>query len=226
MERSSHFDLNREISRYLAQLNNQKLLSIAEEEELTDHLMCEIENLERMGLSTEEAFFLGQKRLGPVEMIHSEYKKAKPWKRLLQLFTIGMLFIFGLKFAQNLGQIISMGTILAFTNSYGVSLIDNGWIDLLVQLGVMLSTVLGVAFFIIKSLQNNVQVLWLIPVIFLISELIRPFAINPALITMNAEIFTAHHLNRQYVYLGLALVALCITCWGIWENRKRKIQLV
>ena len=225
MERSSHFDLNREISQYLAQINAHHLLSRSEEDELTDHLMCEIESLEAVGLSTEEAFFLGQKRLGHTDLVQSEYQKAKPWSRVLQLFTLGLLFIFGIKFALNMIRIVSTACILLVSNYSEINLLEYGWLDLIFKSSVMLGALLVIALIIKKSLQRSVKVLWIIPLIFLISEIIGIIIIPYSYNLLETELFAKNQMHYSYIYFVFGIAAVIIACWGIWQNRKRIIQL-
>jgi hypothetical protein len=78
METTTAFDLNHEITRWRQTLGQSPALRADNLDELESHLRDTVEELEGKGLSSEEAFVLATRRLGPVEPVEAEFAKVNP----------------------------------------------------------------------------------------------------------------------------------------------------
>lgn len=78
METTTAFDLNHEIARWRQTLGQSPAVRADNLEELEAHLRDTVEGLEGKGLSTEEAFVLASRRLGPAKPIEAEFAKVNP----------------------------------------------------------------------------------------------------------------------------------------------------
>jgi len=69
------FDLQREVSAWCRSILPEGCDNREQLAELEDHLMCEIERLEKTGLPQQEAFEQATRRMGEARMIMTEYSK-------------------------------------------------------------------------------------------------------------------------------------------------------
>lgn len=76
METTTPFDLNSEIARWRQTLSQSPAIRVDNLDELESHLRDTVEELEGKGLSTEEAFVLATRRLGPTKPIEAEFAKV------------------------------------------------------------------------------------------------------------------------------------------------------
>lgn len=106
---SSNFNLDQSISTHISLIASQGTLTGADTVELTGHLYDAVEQLQKEGLSEEEAFIIACKRLGNAAVITEEYSKVNPslntniiWSYLFigfnLLFTVPSLILIGILF--------------------------------------------------------------------------------------------------------------------------------
>ena len=79
------FDLDRRVSEWEDRLRERGTLTNEDIVELESHLREEIETLARVGLSEEEAFIIGAKRIGESDRLSTEFAKVNGsplWKQL------------------------------------------------------------------------------------------------------------------------------------------------
>lgn len=75
---ATSFDLNAAVQDWRHQLAQQPALQVPDLDELETHLRDALDDLRRRGLSDEEAFLIGRRRLGPAESVGGEFAKAHP----------------------------------------------------------------------------------------------------------------------------------------------------
>jgi hypothetical protein len=87
-------DVEKRIEQWRVDLAGSECLGRAEVQELESHLREEIQNLRTAGLSDEEAFLVGRRRLGDRAALEQEFAKVNPHRRLahrLYWMILGML---------------------------------------------------------------------------------------------------------------------------------------
>lgn len=80
MENKTLFDLAAAIQKWHGEAVNAGL-SVAELAELQAHLEDSVHDLESHGLSSEEAFWLARRRIGPGNQLAEEFERADPGRR-------------------------------------------------------------------------------------------------------------------------------------------------
>jgi len=108
MEKSKDSTLVQLVNKYVSALNDNDLLSKADQLEIVDHLMSESENLILKGLSTNEAFAVAKMRFGDVSILEEEYKKVKPWHGILRAFTYALMVVLIVQSYLLLSQIVKV----------------------------------------------------------------------------------------------------------------------
>ncbi len=81
-----HFDLEHQLEGWRTYLQQHRAISVADADELEDHLRAEIERLQRAGLSADEAFLIASKRLGKLDHVAAEYAEVhsrRLWQHLV-----------------------------------------------------------------------------------------------------------------------------------------------
>ncbi|MFC2076428.1 permease prefix domain 1-containing protein [candidate division KSB1 bacterium] len=80
------FDLEKQIGLWRHHLSLRSNMNEADIDELESHLRDEMEDLKKSGLADDEAFLLGVKRIGNIDMVTREYSKVSTenvWKQLI-----------------------------------------------------------------------------------------------------------------------------------------------
>jgi hypothetical protein len=73
---SKNFQLEHALDNYIDLVNKDASLTPSDEQELRTHVIDATEELQKTGLTNEEAFFIAAKRTGRAEIIAEEYKKV------------------------------------------------------------------------------------------------------------------------------------------------------
>jgi len=90
------FDLNIQISEWRASILQSESFSKDNVDELESHLCESISQLVQQGLSAEEAFWVGLRRLGDTKALAVEFSKVHPtpsWSKRWQWMLIGYLIV-------------------------------------------------------------------------------------------------------------------------------------
>jgi hypothetical protein len=77
MENKASFDLNSEIARWRAELDQSGALAADNLDELEGHLRDSVQDLQSRGLSDEEAFMVAGRRVGSSRALVSEFSKVR-----------------------------------------------------------------------------------------------------------------------------------------------------
>lgn len=85
MERNK-FDLNIEITRIVDLVDSQQILNSEEKNELSDHLLDEIEELQLNQLSLEESLIIAEKRFTGEILLAEEFEKVFKVRKNIKLF--------------------------------------------------------------------------------------------------------------------------------------------
>jgi len=85
------FDLNQSITQWQHKLAAAGSVSQAELEELTSHLIEQVEQLQETGLSEEEGFMIASHRIGDVRSLAEEFLNAAPARRWAQRVIWGVI---------------------------------------------------------------------------------------------------------------------------------------
>lgn len=226
MEQSTKFNLNLALNHYLNALNSNRIISRAEQDELYDHLYSETETLQKLGLTPEESFMISQKRFGKAELINSEFQKAKPWARVVQFLSTAIIFVFGIRLIFNLVSITSISTTIILSK-FSTFDIPNylKWGDLGLQAMSLIVSLMIAMILLKKTLEGKARNLWLIPITFLLSEIIRMFMLSFFASTiMTPSTFGRISLNSGYIYFGITLIGVIFSCLILARNRKLTVQ--
>jgi hypothetical protein len=132
------FDLNQQIAQWRQSLGQSESLVRSDLDELESHLRDQIDQLSLSGLSSEEAFWVAQRRIGNTANLPGEFAKVNGsavFHRRLQWMLTGVLaylLIF------NLSHLASVAGVIA---AYGAGLHGylTGWIGQIAQLLVLLA---------------------------------------------------------------------------------------
>ncbi|MEL6590906.1 MAG: hypothetical protein AAFQ68_12530 [Bacteroidota bacterium] len=226
MESKNEFDVSLAIERYVGSLCSSAHLSETDFVELSDHLHNEVEDLQQLGLSAEEALMVGQKRLGTPKLLRDEYAKARPWRSILPLLVPAIVIFFGIKSIFNLMKIVGMSSFATLAPLMPDSLTAQWqWIDLALQGGVFVLAIALGAKMIRRYLNGTLFALWPIPLVFLFSELgiwATQFLTVPMISPANMGLI---YLNSSYLYLGLSFLAIVLTMGIILRHRDLRYQL-
>jgi hypothetical protein len=76
MATTNQFELKQAIIHWEVRLLQSENLKTSDIYELKDHLILQIENLQKIGLNEEEAFWVAQKRIGSIEALNQEFGKV------------------------------------------------------------------------------------------------------------------------------------------------------
>lgn len=226
MERRTSFNVNLALDQYFSQLNQSHQLSKEEEDELADHILSEVKDLEEAGLTPEEAFIIGQKRLGHTEILATEYQKARPWSRIIQLIASAIVFIFGYKMIFNLIQIFSVSMLLGLSRFTDINIESYMvWGDLALQIAVFLGAICLGAFFMKRLIVRNLKYFWPIPVVYFLSEIAKAAIsiLSTGLVAM--DIYGVNILNGRYIQLASILIMVIASLWIIFKNKEQVIKL-
>ena len=225
MEQTTEFDLELALKHYLNTLNSNGILSKMDQDELLDHLYSEIETLEDSGLSTEEAFIISQTRLGDTKVIKSEYHKAKPWTRVIQLLLSTIMLGFFIKLILNLVNIFSLPAPLILNK---LSIVDMNlyleWGDLGVKIGLLIIS-LGIgAVFLKKMVSARLKDLWVIPVLFVISEIVSRAMFMFFIPIMEPSTTGTIIVNSAYISYGIVLFGLLFSIGLMVRYKNLRLQ--
>ena len=91
------FELNQEIEKWQAHLQQTKSLRDEDVQEIKSHLVDSVIDLTENGLSQEEAFFVAKHRMGDLNVLNTEYAKVNTghiWRRRFMWLITGY-FLFG-----------------------------------------------------------------------------------------------------------------------------------
>ncbi len=94
METPTRFDLTTAIENWRQELAQQPGLLPDDCRELANHLQDSVEQLQRLGLPAEEAFWLARRRLGQLPAVSSEFAKENPaaiWRERLLWVAVAVL---------------------------------------------------------------------------------------------------------------------------------------
>lgn len=94
MENKESFDLNRAIAGWREGLLKNPDLIAEEARELETHLVASCEELRRLGIRAEEAFWLARRRLGCPDELATEFAKldpGRPWRERLTWLAGGIM---------------------------------------------------------------------------------------------------------------------------------------
>lgn len=98
------FDLNRSLDQWRRQLQRGGQCLDEDIAELEEHLREEAQALEKLGLSSEEAFFLAARRLGRVDMLQDEFGKVNAgyaWLTRFRWMAVGVVvYLLGTSLAE------------------------------------------------------------------------------------------------------------------------------
>lgn len=227
MEQSTEFNLEANLSDYLRELNTNRIISVEEQDELFDHLSCEIEALRDTGLSTEESFLISRKRLGEPTVLSSEYQKAKPWTRTVQFVVSAVVFVLGLKAIFNMMTITSLSVTGLLTQ---VPIIDmevfKTWGDIVLQISCLVVCLFGMTILVRKVVTDRGIFTWLFPVIFLASEGVK-LAIttySASVIGLGPELFGSSMMHSGLITLGLTILGAIGTAWWLFKTRRLRVE--
>ena len=225
MEQSTEFDLEFELQGFLNSVNPDGVLSDIDQDELRDHLYLDIESLEHSGLTTEEAFIISQKRFGNTELIHEEYRKANPQKRIIQYLVSAVALIFGVKMIFNLMTISSFSTLMV-VKSFANSKLDFylTWGDLGVQVFTLLISLIAGVFIFKKIFSGKIKSLWPIPVSFLLSEVIYRLMYSFTLPVIAPDLIGNTHFNHTLIVLSVTILSVFASFWMIFTHRNLKLK--
>lgn len=228
MEQSTEFNLEANLSEYLRELNTHRIISVEEQDELYDHLSCEIEALRDTGLSTEESFLISKKRLGEPTVLSKEYQKATPWRRTIQFVVSAVVFVLGLKSIFNMMTITSLSVTGLLTQ---IPLIDmevfQSWGDIVLQISCLAVCLFAMGILVRKIVTDRGIFTWLFPVIFLASEGVK-FAINgftASIIGVGPELFGSSMVHSHLIILGLTVLGAIGSAWWLFKTRRLRVEL-
>lgn len=228
MEQSTEFNLEANLSEYLKELNTHRTISIEEQDELFDHLSCEIEALRDTGLSTEESFLISKKRLGEPTVLSTEYQKANPWRRTIQFVVSAVVFVLGLKSIFNMMTITSLSVTGLLTQ---IPLIDmevfQSWGDIVLQISCLAVCLFAMGILVRKVVTDRGNFTWLFPVIFLASEGVK-LAINgftASIIGVGPELFGSSMHHSYLIILSLTILAGVGSAWWLFKTRRLRVEV-
>ncbi len=227
MEQSTEFNLESNLSDYLRELNTNRIISMEEQDELFDHMSCEIEALRDTGLSTEESFLISRKRLGEPTLLSSEYQKAKPWTRTIQFLVSAVVFVLGLKAIFNMMTITSMSVIGLLTKFPFMDMqAFQGWGDIVLQISCLAVCLFAMTILVRKVVTDRGVFTWLFPVIFLASEGVKLAVLGYTASVLGIgpyEVGSSMH-HSHLIILSLTLLAGVGTAWWLFKTRRLRVE--
>ena len=220
MERSEQFELGIEITKLLEDIDQRQVLETGEWDELFDHFLCSTDELEKMGLSTEEAFAVSKMRFGETALVRKEYEKVNPFGSIRQNVIFGLSFVFGAWSILSVLNVISCTTILLFNNFD----IPNFYAQL-VDLVLKISISLGISFAIIRSIKRFPKILVATLPVFSISLYVLQAWLWTNMFRLGwvtqTDLFSIIQQHTAWIYItGLALLILT-SYFLILFNKKR-----
>lgn len=227
MEQSTEFNLESNLSDYLRELNTNRIISMEEQDELFDHMSCEIEDLRNTGLSTEESFLISRKRLGEPTLLSSEYQKAKPWTRTIQFLVSSVVFVLGLKAIFNMMTITSLSVTGLLTKFPFMDMqAFQGWGDIGLQISCLVVCLFGMTILVRKVVTDRGIFTWLFPVIFLASEAVKlaVSTYSASVIGLGPELFGSSMLHSRIIMLGLTVLGAIGTAWLLFKTRRLRVE--
>lgn len=114
MENRTNFNLNDSIDIWKSKLSKNSTMTVDNIDELESHLQDEIQELEQLGLSTEESFLIAKKRIGNVKNLTAEYEKVNKsyyFKNSIIPYIKGILMF--VAFKTMTGLLINLTTLVA-----------------------------------------------------------------------------------------------------------------
>jgi hypothetical protein len=130
------FDLNKSLRDWQQQLRQGEGCSHDNIDELEEHLREEMEGLTQVGLSREEAFLLGTRRLGNIDFLNDEFGKVNTrfvWLNRLRWMASGVLICLGASTAEAaFRRVLTAGAVMA-----GLTPLVAGVLITLASIGVM-----------------------------------------------------------------------------------------
>ena len=216
MERTNQFDLQNSVNHFIEKINVNELLSAQEVAELKDHFLSQTEELQSVGLSSQEAFAVSKMRFGEPKMIQEEYEKSKPFEKWKRYLMVGFLSYFLLLSCNYFVTIMLMGLALIFNNNIILELYWIKYIYVFIYLGSFYFFFRWV-FLLAKNgkIWSFKKVVPWIPILYVIlfsgQMFILPYILRVLNNSQFSEIMTFTRLSFIIVTLGMII----ITLWGI-----------
>ena len=225
MEQSNRFELEAEITEFLKEVDHQGVVGHGGKEELFDHFMTEVEELEDNGLSPKEAFEVSKLRFGGAALIRKEYEKVNPFLSVGQKLLIGLISFFAIMILVSAINISSAFTLwIAYISDIPWNYIT--LFDLFLKAGFVAGFV-GIFFYQIKNQKGNIpQLAWLVPVISLFmgagSELLWSYATRWNNGVMIAKVFQ----NATLIYIVFFVSLMFLSYFLLIRERKKTEEFV
>ncbi len=92
METATRFDLNVAVMAWRDELQRQPSIAANAILELEEHLLCSVEEIQKSGLTEEEAFLVALRRLGQPARLEPEFRKGDPatvWRQRVFWMAVG-----------------------------------------------------------------------------------------------------------------------------------------
>jgi len=233
MESTNSFDLDAAIGQYISQVDSAEILSEEEKDQIYDHFRNEAASLQGSGLNTEESFFVAKMRFGDSSTIQKEFARVKPWNSFLQIISIAVVLVMGIKLILNVAQAISFLVVLALkelsNNSIKAYLNIGDWI---VQ-GFLITILFYLGYSLVKVRVKHIKHLWPIPVMFILSEGISRIVLytifNDRDFTAKSTLYESSdgyifYLNSVYIYAIVIGATIIASLWVIYRNRNQRIE--
>jgi len=219
---TSNFDLGQSIAKYVQRVADQGSLTGSDAAELSSHLMDATDDLQRGGLSQEEAFMIGCKRLGDEQLLDAEYSKVNTSVKTNKIWAYLLL---GFNLFYTVPSIIHwlMAVVyLAILNGFGTSAVATnmiGLIHILICLGIiyLVKQQARISKFIEKQVsEKGIRIVGISFLLFLMLFVLNYVRV-PKFTLYNgntlAQIFDSHLVENTYYLIfftmtagGLALV--------------------
>lgn len=227
MANQAPFDLDNSVTQWKNTVSKDPSFTKENIDELEDHLLDEIQNLNRLGLAQEESFMIAKRRIGEFEVLGQEYgkinKKIYFYRRVLPYLKGMLCFLAFSKFLKLLAT-------LFITITAGLGL-DSKYQTVSI-LGLLFFVSMGVFFFVFnlyRKVNSNMTSLIGIPSlvgVILISESLLIFARNILVSTVGIEYFTQLQINLFVYHLVLLIGLLTFSYIAFLANKKeQKISL-
>lgn len=223
MHSPDRFNLTEALEVYLCQIDRQGLLSGDEREEITDHLLTEMEMLQENDLSEREAFTLATRQFGPSELISLEYQRVKPQYNIRKAIIAAALFLFLFVFLA--GSLYALSSVVwKLSREFALSTTAEKYLDI----GLKVIFIFGsIAYLWWRFNRRSTPKTWemiLIPILGLtapfFNNILNYFLSNTGHISYSTLL--SGHWN-SYIILSILLAGILIVCYRLvlkWHNSR------
>jgi len=231
MESKDYNIVKQEVEHVLAVLNSQQILTLQDEVEIEDHFFCNVEDLQSQGLNTREALLIARSRFGALDGIREDYEVVRPENSWLQYAFVAILGFSFLKMSINFIDLIS--------ETFWVSKLYFGfggdflYLDLPIRL-LLFGFIFSFAWkYIKKKGALDINKLWYVPILYLISELVSRLAsfivfpgINQDILSDNVQYIGQIWYTHAIFSIVIMIAVTIFASYKLYKMKKEDLQYV